>query len=99
VSGDQLIFTYANLTDATLRFYAMDIELLFSTTPFLAQSSGSSSNNLGAFSFVRPNITLPVALPPQPRGQTAEYKMALPAAVARSNIMVEVVAGTLAPCL
>jgi hypothetical protein len=100
VEGGQLVLTYANVATASLRFYRMDIELLFSTTPFMAASSsaaaaGGGRAGVGKFSFVRPNSSVVVALPPvaaAASGKLGEFRMPVPPEFARSNVMVEAVA-------
>ena len=47
VEGGEAVITYANLAVAQLRFYAMDVELLFSTSPFLVSSSGGGGGGTG----------------------------------------------------
>ncbi len=76
--------TYRNLTAATLRFYRMDVELLFSRQPFVQQQSEQ-------FSFVRPNLEQPVALP----SDAMQWSAPLPEALTGANVIVEVVAGSL----
>ena len=99
------VVTYSNLTSVTLRFYRVDLELLFSTSPFLSgkgddggnnrpmplKSSGGGSDALGQFAFVRPTESMTVSLPaPSAVGATGTHSIALPAALATANVMVEV---------
>jgi hypothetical protein len=82
VEGQRVTLTYANVTEAEVRYRPMDIELLFSTNPFLA--SGGSS-----FASIKPNRTAQVSLP---KGQdTASFE--LPAEFQGKNVLVEVRAG------
>ena len=80
---------YANIESATLRFYKMDIELLFSTTPFQAASSSNTTF------ITRPNEELTVALPPTPSGEVAEHRVSLTGDLKHTNATVEVVSGAL----
>lgn len=86
-------------TQVSLAFYKMDIELLFSTSPFAfgddASSSGSSSSGGGStyslFSSVRPNATLSgLALP----ADGSPLEVALPTSVAGADVMVECKSGS-----
>jgi hypothetical protein len=109
VEAGALVFTYANVASVDVRWYRMDIELLFSTSPFMAVAgssdgsggaaggkgaTGGGAPRVGQFSFVRPNGSLRVALPPVagPAGKQGEHRVPLPAEVARSNVMLEAVA-------
>lgn len=86
-------------TQVSLAFYKMDIELLFSTSPFAfgddPSSSGSSSSGGGStyslFSSVRPNATLSgLALP----ADGSPLEVALPTSVAGADVMVECKSGS-----
>ena len=79
VESREIQLEHANLETATLNFYPMDIELLFSRNPFIQQQSA-------AFSYIRPVMTREVAL----TGNTTS--IALPAEFANANVMVECVA-------
>jgi len=93
IEGDTVVLTYANVSSVLLRFYCMDVELLFSTSPFLTKSAGGGgggkSDSLGQFAYVRPNGVLVVPLPAAAVGKTAEHRVALPPAFAKTNVMVE----------
>ena len=71
-----------NLETCEVRFYEMDIEFLFSMSPFAQASSG-------AFAFVQPNQRLDVALD-SAGGPTL---VNLPAELAGANLMIEVDGG------
>ena len=100
VESRQVKLTYQNLTEVTVNYYLMDVELMFSTSPFV-QTQG------GQFSYIRPNKTEKVALltpPPAASGPAASApasggvatrEFALPAEFANSNVLVEVVGGGL----
>ena len=49
--------SHQNLDDCEVRYYQMDIEFLFSTSPFVQQGAGS-------FAYIRPNRTDPLPLSP-----------------------------------
>ncbi|MDY0165019.1 MAG: hypothetical protein RBS80_00660 [Thermoguttaceae bacterium] len=82
VEGDRIELAYANLDCVQVNYYLMDIELLFSTQPFVTEYGRQ-------FAYLRPNRTDTVALLPN------EDSMAitLPDEMARRNVMIEVVGG------
>jgi len=82
VEAKRVNVTYQNLKECTVRYYLMDVELLFSRNPFVQQRGGQ-------FSFVKPNKTATFKLP---EGQTT-LSLDLPAEFQSANLMVEVVAG------
>jgi len=71
----------ANIKSCTLNFYPMDIELLFSRSPFV-QADGSQ------FSSIRPMLSQEVAIPKESEWVTVK----LPESFASKNVMVEGVA-------
>jgi hypothetical protein len=75
---------YRHLESCEVSYYRMDIEFLFSTSPFVQQGSGS-------FAYVEPNRRDVVALPP---GGT-DLTFALPSEFQSANVLVEVNAGGL----
>ena len=90
IVGKVITLSHANVTDVVLRFYPMDLELLFSSTPFVSSSSSSSSSsNTTSFSHLRPNQVLPVSV----SGDTTTVP--LPDEFATMNVMVEAVSGSL----
>lgn len=76
-----ILIHYANLKAATVNFYLMDVELLFSRNPFVQEYSGQ-------FSSIRANERIEVALPED--GET--FRVAIPDALLTKNLMVEVLA-------
>jgi len=56
VEGNVLRLLYNNVSECLVFYYKMDVELLFSSSPFVQQNSGS-------FSFIQPNIRQTVKLP------------------------------------
>ena len=71
-----------NIATVTLNFYPMDIELLFSRSPFLQEGAAQ-------FSFIRPVASHAVAVPAGQNGVTVD----VPAEFAAKNVMVEALAG------
>jgi hypothetical protein len=84
VEGKSITITYQNLRACTLRYYEMDIELLFSRQPFMKDESGR-------FALVSPNHSEDVELP---EGET-ELELELPAAYRSANTIIEVLGGGL----
>lgn len=84
VEDGEIRLDYQNLKSVEVNFYRMDLELLFSRTPFLMDVSDQ-------FSIVRPNATETVDLA---AGKTART-IAIPKEFASVNTMVEIVAGGL----
>jgi len=67
-----------------VRYYKMDIELLFSSSPFVQQ-------NLGNFSYIMPNISETISLPQD----TELHKIDLPAECQNTNVMIELSSGNI----
>ncbi|MFK7850393.1 MAG: hypothetical protein AB8D78_05385 [Akkermansiaceae bacterium] len=82
VDGTKVTLDYQNLKSVQVNYYEMDLEFLFSTTPFV-------SNDGGGFSIVKPNRTETVRLPADKRAHT----FALPNEYQSKNVLVEVVGG------
>ncbi|MBT7299006.1 MAG: hypothetical protein HN849_05825, partial [Victivallales bacterium] len=80
IEDGEIRLDYQNLESVELNFYRMDLELLFSRTPFLMDVSGQ-------FSVIRPNATQVVKLA---KGK-ASRAIAIPKEFAKVNTMVEVV--------
>ena len=70
-----------NVSEVTVNYYLMDVELLFSRNPFVQQSGGQ-------FSSIKPNLTRIVNLP---KGQ-AKFAFDLPAEFVKRNVLVEITA-------
>ncbi|MEO0480402.1 MAG: hypothetical protein AAF196_13050 [Planctomycetota bacterium] len=79
VDGSDLVLEYGQLDQCQVRFFPMDVELLFSSRPFV-QSGGQSA------SFVRPAGTLELSL----QSDENRRRVAMPAEFARQNVLVEV---------
>lgn len=79
VESKQVAIDYQNLTTATVNYYLMDIELLFSRNPFVKQDASR-------FAHIRPNHSVVVKLP----GDKARHVVALPERFHNRNVLVEV---------
>jgi hypothetical protein len=79
VEAGRIRLDYRNLKGCTLNFYPMDIELLFSRSPFLQEGSAQ-------FSYIRPVMSKLVELPAGKDSTTIE----LPVEFRAKNVMVEV---------
>ncbi len=82
VEGTEVTLDYQNLTSVQVNYYEMDLEFLFSTTPFV-------SSDGGGFSIVKPNRSEQVRL----AGDKRVHQFQLPRDYQAKNVLVEVVAG------
>lgn len=78
VESKRITVEHQNLQTLTLNFYEMDIEFLFSTSPFVQESAGS-------FAYIRPNKSLDLAL----KSGATETQLELPGEFLNSNVLVE----------
>lgn len=76
---------YQNVESVNVNFYEMDIELLFSRSPF-------AQDELDGFSMIRPNLTQSIALKADNDGK-GKHEFDLPKAMQNKNVLVEIVAG------
>jgi len=81
VEANKITLSYANLTSAIVNFYVMDIELMFSTNPFL-------SNSESKFLFVSPNHSLSLTLAKDKSQSTVDF----PDKFKNANVYIEIVA-------
>ena len=88
IVDEQITLNYQNLTECTVNYYPMDIELLFSRNPFVQEHGGQ-------FSLIRPNMTAKIALPKVGDGKLGKHSFKLPDKYTTKNVMVEVVAAGL----
>ncbi len=79
VESKRINLNYQNLDGATINYYLMDIELLFSRNPFVQQYSGQ-------FSYITPNKTIEIKLD-KTKTQTS---IDLPESLHNSNVLVEI---------
>ncbi|MCA9676045.1 MAG: hypothetical protein KC464_13485, partial [Myxococcales bacterium] len=80
IEGGQVVLQHHALTGCQLRFFQMDIELLFSRQPFV-------QGDVERFSFIEPGHVVEVAL-----DGTGRTTVPLPAALRGANLVVEAVA-------
>ena len=76
---------YQNIKEVQVNFYEMDIELLFSRSPF-------AQDDLDGFSMIRPNFTQSVKLKTDDKGK-GDHEFELPQEMKNKNVLVEIVAG------
>ena len=81
VEARQINLNFQNVKSATVNFYEMDVELLFSRNPFVQKFSGQ-------FSSIKPNLSADIKLE-EVKGIKA---IPLPAALHNKNVLVEIVA-------
>ncbi len=81
VEAGRIRFDTRNLKECTLNFYPMDIELLFSRSPFLQEGAAQ-------FSYIRPVLSRTLVLPAGQNGLTVD----LPPEFKAKNVMVEALA-------
>ncbi|MFO1051292.1 MAG: hypothetical protein U1F36_03630 [Planctomycetota bacterium] len=81
LEGNRGVLHHRNLERCEVRYFAMDVEFLFSTHPFVQQGSD-------AFAFVRPNRRDMLTLDPK----KAETSFDLPPEFAGTNVLIEVAA-------
>ena len=79
VESKTINLTWQNVSEVTINYYLMDVELLFSRNPFVQQTGGQ-------FSMIRPNATKVVKL------AAGEKKMAIPLPddLVKRNVLVEI---------
>jgi hypothetical protein len=81
VENKEVKLTYKNVKEITVNYYPMDLEFLFSSSPFASQNSAR-------FGVIKPNRSERLQLP-EDRGS---HSFALPRDYHSSNVLVEVVA-------
>ncbi len=79
IDGGKAQMTYANIKDCTVNYYLMDVEFLFSNSPF-------STDYGKQFSYIRPNKTEAKQLP----ADKTAFSFELPADLLSSNLLVEI---------
>ncbi|HUG91806.1 MAG TPA: hypothetical protein VML55_13290, partial [Planctomycetaceae bacterium] len=82
VEAKQVALNYQKLESVRVNYYLMDLELLFSSNPFVQRYAGR-------FSYIRPNASDTVKLP---AGKTT-HRFDLPERFHNANVLVEIVAG------
>lgn len=84
LEAKKLTIQYQNLVDCTVNFYSMDLELMFSTNPFVSTKSSQ-------FSYIKPNAKMNLNLPQD----QSSIQVDIPQQFHNSNIIVEVSSGGL----
>jgi hypothetical protein len=79
VEAKRVVLTYQNLETVTVRYYLMDVELLFSRQPFMQKYAGQ-------FSYIQPNHVQEVRLPAKKTAAAFD----LPDRFHNRNVMVEI---------
>lgn len=79
IDAQSVVVNYQNLKQVQVKYYLMDIELLFSRSPFARRDSGQ-------FSQIRPNVSQTVKLPAKAR----RLAIPLPDTLHNSNVLIEV---------
>lgn len=82
LEGSAVEVTWQNIESLNLRYYAMDVELLFSRNPFLQDFGGQ-------FALIKPNDSAAVKL----KGKQGKERIAIPEALKGRNVLVEVSGG------
>lgn len=82
VEDKEIRLNFQNIDDVQVNYYLIDLELLFSSNPFVQKFSGQ-------FSHIRPNETKRVALP----ADESSHAFQLPEQFHNRNLLVEIVAG------
>jgi len=83
VEGKSMIINYRNAKSVTIAFYKMDVELLFSSSPFV-------QGNLKHFLNITPNTQMEVDLD----GNVGEKKVEIPKEYLNANVMIDVRSGS-----
>ncbi|MBX3232244.1 MAG: hypothetical protein KIT84_18980 [Labilithrix sp.] len=81
VRGGDITITHANLAECRVRFFKMDIELVFSRQPFV-------QSDVDRFSFIEPGLVLDVAL----TAGAATTAVPIPPSLHGANLVIEAVA-------
>jgi hypothetical protein len=81
VEAKQIVINAQNITGATINFYEMDVELLFSRNPFVQQFQGE-------FNSIKPNQTMKIEL----AKVASDKKIPLPEKLVGKNVIVEITA-------
>ncbi|RMG32793.1 MAG: hypothetical protein D6725_16950 [Planctomycetota bacterium] len=84
VEGTTIRLTYQNLDHVDVRYYAMDIELLFSRSPFVQKYADLVAS-------VKPNVRQRIDLP----REAGEFTFELPETLKNRNVLVQVAGGGL----
>jgi len=80
VEGSKMMIDYANVDRVTINYYQIDLEIMFSKSPFMSSKSDD-------FSFVQPYFTEEKELP---KGGKESVSFDIPAQLAKHNLVIEV---------
>lgn len=84
LENGELVLQHGQLQSCELRYYVMDVEFLFSKSPFVRQGAN-------AFDYVKPNLIVQQSLAADQR----QTRLPLPAAFRSANVMIEARGGGL----
>lgn len=82
LDGKEIVVDYNNIPEVVVKYYTIDLEILFSRTPFLTQ-------NTEDFSYVQPRSTATITLDPKIK----EYRFPIPSEYSAKNVVIEVSGG------
>ena len=92
VEAGKVTLNYQNIENIRVNFYLMDVELLFSKSPFVQQGGATT------FAYIQPNATADFKLPAV-KGKEGEkpllgqFAFDLPKELTNRNVMIEIVSG------
>ncbi|ETO22124.1 hypothetical protein RFI_15079 [Reticulomyxa filosa] len=89
IENRQLVFQYFKIDSVRVNFYRMDIELLFSMSPFLSRGQMDASQNV--FSFIQPNESVDVKFPSNETSLPKSHSINIPESLLHCNIYCEAV--------
>lgn len=84
LDAKEVVVNYSKISEILVKYYVIDLEVLFSRAPFLA-------TNTEDFSYVQPNSSATIPLKPDLK----EYKLKIPDKYSTKNIVIEVNGGGL----
>ena len=84
--GEKIVLRHRNLLNIDVRFYLMDVELLFSRSPF-AQQDG------GRLNMIEPNFAEAIAI--EKSASAKDVNLVIPAKLKNKNLVIEVSGGGL----
>ena len=84
LEGKEVLVNYSKIEEILVKYYVIDLEVLFSRAPFLA-------TNTEDFSYVQPNSAFAIPL----NADQMEYKLKIPEIYSSKNVVIEVNGGGL----
>ena len=84
MEGEKLVFETVNIPSLTLKFYFVDLEVLFSRQPFLGAKAGSQE-----LSFVMPALVVEHTPPASEAKEPQESSLSIPEKLQKKNVVVE----------